>query len=105
MADAIPAATAGAARLRRRVMRLTQEQIDRYDEQGFLVFPALLANPEVDVINGAIPDLLAREGDDVIREEHDRSAVRMVFGAHFHHDVFARLARHPRFVTPSEQLV
>ena len=87
------------------IMRLTQDWIDRYDEQGFLVFPGLLDAAELEVIDGAIPDLLARDGDDVVREDHDPSIVRMVFGAHFHHDVFARLARHPRLVTPSEQLV
>ena len=66
------------------IMRLTQDWIDRYDEQGFLVFPGLLDAAELEVIDGAIPDLLARDGDDVVREDHDPSIVRMVFGAHFH---------------------
>ena len=34
-------------------MRLTQDWIDRYDEQGFLVFPGLLDAAELEVIDGA----------------------------------------------------
>jgi len=86
-------------------MRLTEEQIAQYDDQGFLVFRGLLAPPELDVIEGAMPDLLGREGPDVVREENETRAVRMVFGAHFHNDVIRRLSRHPRLVTPSEQIV
>jgi len=86
-------------------MRLTEEQIAQYDDQGFLVFRRLLAPPELDVIEGAMPDLLGREGPDVVREENETRAVRMVFGAHFHNDVIRRLSRHPRLVTPSEQIV
>lgn len=86
-------------------MQLSQPQIDLYREQGYLFFPELFSSEEVDVVRRAVPDLLSHEGPEVLREESDKRSVRMVFGAHFFQETFRRLARHPRLLSPTEQLL
>ena len=86
-------------------MQLRQTEIDQFREQGYLFFPALFSAEETDVLRRAVPDLLSHQGPEVLREESDARAVRLVFGAHFFQDTFRRLSLHPRLLTPSEQLL
>ncbi len=72
------------------------------DDEGFVLVPSLFSTDEVESLRAAAGDLVAHRGPEVIHEE-DSAAVKMVFGAHLHHDTFGRLARHPRLLHPVEQ--
>lgn len=85
-------------------MKLTNAQIAEFQQRGYLFFPALFSPEEVEVLRRAVPDLLAREGPEVLRED-DGEGVKMVFGAHLYHETFRRLSLHPRLLAPSEQLL
>jgi len=86
-------------------MILSNQQLAVIEEQGFLMLPALFSLDEVDVIRDGAADLLARRGPEVIPEDDDASIVKMVFGAHAYHDVFRRVAQHPRLLHPVEQVL
>ena len=77
-------------------MRLSEDQIRSFDEQGFLFLPSVFSEAEVALLRGELPALLAREGPEVVRERDDASAVRLVYGSHAFSEPFARLSRHPR---------
>jgi ectoine hydroxylase len=83
-------------------VRLTDRQRTALAEEGFLALPSLFTPKEVELMREAADAVAAAQGDHVIAED-DSPAVKMVFGAHFHHDLFARLARHPCLLHPVEQ--
>ena len=63
-------------------MKWTDEQLARYDEQGYLFMPGLLSSDEVDALNGDVPLLLSGENDGLHRERERGGAVRQVYLAH-----------------------
>jgi ectoine hydroxylase len=86
-------------------MQLSAEQLARYDRDGYLLVHGLFAPDEVDLLRGTVPQLMARQGPEVLLEESDAASVKIIFGAHFFNDVYRTLSRHPRLVQPSEQIV
>ena len=84
-------------------MRLTQEQIERFDREGYLFFPGLFSPEETRTLNEAVPALYARREAFNVREKN-KEAVRTNFAAHMVSEPFARLARHPRMVEPVMEL-
>ena len=84
-------------------MRLTDQQIAEFEDQGFLVLPDLFSAAEVAVMRRAMADVFAEESDANVKEAGG-GVVRTAMGLHLRHDVFARLVRHPRFVEPARQL-
>jgi ectoine hydroxylase len=84
-------------------MRLTAEQREQFDRDGYLFFPSLFTPEETANLNAAVPELYARREAYNVREK-GRDAVRTNFGAHMYSAPFARLARHPRMVEPVEDL-
>jgi ectoine hydroxylase len=64
-----------------------------------------LDGDEVAVLKDALPEVLAREGAEVVREQDNPDAVRLVFGAHAYSDAFRRLSLHPRLLNPVRQLL
>jgi ectoine hydroxylase len=85
-------------------MHLTSQQIEEFDERGYLSFPGLLDAEEVSVLNAERRHLYARDGAEVVREKGS-DAVRLVYGAHAYSDPFNRLSRLPRLLGPVEQLL
>jgi len=85
-------------------MRLTPQQRDRFETEGYLFFPGLFTPGEVATLNAAVPDLYARREACNVREKGSE-AVRTNFAAHLYSDPFARLARHPRMVLPVQDLL
>ena len=73
-------------------MHLSDSQIARYEDKGYLFFPGLLNRDEVAALQQAMPDILDRQGPEVIREKGDSTAVRLAFGAHFYSEPFKRLS-------------
>jgi len=84
-------------------MKLTDQQLEQFDRDGYLFFPSLFSPGEVKVLNDAVPALYAQRRPENVREK-DGETVRTNFAAHLYSAPFARLARHPRMIRPVEQL-
>jgi ectoine hydroxylase len=80
-------------------MKLTQDQLDAFDRDGYLFFPALFSAAETKTLTDEVPRLYARREAFNVREKGSE-AVRTNFAAHMYSEPFARLARHPRMVQP-----
>ncbi len=84
-------------------MRLTQDQLDAFDRDGYLFFPGLFKADEVKTLTDEVPAIYARREAFNVREKGS-DAVRTNFAAHLYSEPFARLARHPRMIEPVQQL-
>ena len=84
-------------------MKLTQEQLQQFDRDGYLFFPGLFSEPEIKALTDEVPALFAQRRPENVREK-DSDAVRTNFAAHMYNRVFARLGRHPRMIEPVKQL-
>jgi len=85
-------------------MRLTRQQIDQFEREGYLFFPGQFSADETRVLTEAVPELYARREAHNVREKGS-DAVRTNFAAHLISAPFARLARHPRMVQPVMDLL
>jgi ectoine hydroxylase len=84
-------------------MKLTPEQLEQFDRDGYLFFPALFSPEEIRTLTDEVPRLYAMQRPENVREK-GRDAVRTNFAAHLYSEPFARLARHPRMVDPVMQI-
>lgn len=84
-------------------MRLTQEQIERYEREGYLQFECLFSPDEVELMRAEIPCVFAEDSPRRILEAS--GAVRTVFASHSVNEVFQCVAGLARLVEPSRQLV
>jgi ectoine hydroxylase len=85
-------------------MKLTPEQVARFDREGYLFFPGLFSAAETQSLLDEVPGLYSRREAYNVREKGS-DAVRTNFAAHLYSAPFARLARHPRMVEPVRQLL
>ena len=85
-------------------MRLSEDQIRQYREVGYLLFEGLLDTAEVEALRAALPEVMARTGPEVIREQ-DGTGARLVFGTHLYSEPFRRLSLLPRLLEPCRQLL
>jgi ectoine hydroxylase len=85
-------------------MKLTRQQLEQFEREGYLFFPGLFSADEIGVLNAAVPELYARRETYNVREKGS-DAVRTNFAAHLISAPFARLARHPRMVRPVMELL
>src|SRR5688500_12338183 len=84
-------------------MKLSAEQLPRFDREGYLFFPSLFTAGEIKVLNEEVPALYAQRRPENVREKTG-DVVRTNFAAHLYSYPFAKLARHPRMVEPIRQL-
>ncbi|MGZ5194838.1 MAG: phytanoyl-CoA dioxygenase family protein [Ramlibacter sp.] len=84
-------------------MRLTPQQLEQFDRDGYLFFPALFSPEEMKPLLEEVPRLYERREAYNVREK-GKDAVRTNFAAHMYSKPFAKLARHPRMVEPVEDL-
>ena len=84
-------------------MRLTDAQIARFEDDGFLVLPSLFSAAEVAVLRSELSRLFAERRPENFREK-ESDAVRTAMGLHLRSDVYARVVRHPRLVQPAMQI-
>jgi ectoine hydroxylase len=84
-------------------MKLTPEQLARFEQDGYLFFPELFSRREVAVLTDEVPRLYAQRRPENVREKTG-DVVRTNFAAHMYSEPFARLARHPRMVEPVMQI-
>ncbi|MFC7869396.1 phytanoyl-CoA dioxygenase family protein [Streptomyces murinus] len=85
-------------------MRLTQEQTDRYHEDGFLLLESLFSADETAVLGAAFERDAAVPGPQRVVEE-DGERVRAVYASHQRQPEYAGLIRDPRLLVPAHQLL
>ncbi|WP_330333102.1 phytanoyl-CoA dioxygenase family protein [Streptomyces sp. NBC_00536] len=85
-------------------MRLSEEQIARYHEDGFLFVESALDEREMDRLRAAFQRDCDVRGPQVIREESG-DEVRAVYASHHRQPEYAGLIRDPRVLGPVRQLL
>ncbi|MFO0995952.1 MAG: phytanoyl-CoA dioxygenase family protein [Alphaproteobacteria bacterium] len=85
-------------------MRLTGEQIRRFEEEGYLFLPSVFSADEIAVLTGEVPGIFAQERPEVIREKGS-NAPRSAFFVQTWNEAFGLLARHPRLLRPVTTLL
>ncbi len=83
-------------------MKLTDDQIKQFNEDGWLFFPDCFSPQEVAVLRAEAEKIYEEERPEVWRETS--GAPRTAFAAHTYNEAFGILARHPRLIEPLEQL-
>ncbi len=84
-------------------MRLSDADLARFEEQGYLFFPGRFSPAEAGVLHSAAEEVYAMQREEVWREAS--GVPRTAFAAHTYHEAFRRLARHPRMLEPVMQLL
>ena len=84
-------------------MKLSPEQLQQFDREGYLFFPSLFTAAEIKALTDEVPALYAQRRPENVREKTG-DVVRTNFAAHMYSYPFAKLARHPRMVAPIKQL-
>ncbi|MBN3893786.1 MAG: phytanoyl-CoA dioxygenase family protein [Nostoc sp. NOS(2021)] len=84
-------------------MKLTQKQIQDYENQGFLLIPEYFSQTEVSALRAEIFGLIADEAVGRVWEE-DKETLRTLYGVHLQNKLFNDLVRHPRLLEPAQQL-
>jgi ectoine hydroxylase len=84
-------------------VKLSPQQLEQFDRDGYLFFPSLFSPQEIKALNDEVPSLYAQRRPENVREKTG-DVVRTNFAAHMYSYPFAKLARHPRMVEPIRQL-
>jgi ectoine hydroxylase len=84
-------------------MKLTEDELRRFDEDGYLFFPGRFTPEEVGVLKQAAAEVYALQREEVWRESS--GVARTAFAAHTYNEAFRRLGAHPRLIEPVMQLV
>ncbi|NLD56019.1 MAG: proline hydroxylase [Burkholderiaceae bacterium] len=85
-------------------MRLTDQQLQDFDRDGYLFFPSLFSTEEMKVLLAEIPSIYEQRRPEIVREKGSDS-VRTVFAGHLINAAFAKLGRHPRMIEPVRQVL
>ena len=62
-------------------MRLTDEQLETFDTEGYVFLPEVFSKAEIDVLMGEVPGIFALDRVENVREKTGKS-VRTTFAAH-----------------------
>ncbi len=84
-------------------MRLSEQEIARFEEEGYLFFPGCFSPEEAALLKGEADAVYALEREEVWRESS--GVARTAFAAHTYNEGFRRLGAHPRLIEPVMQLV
>src|SRR5436309_14571187 len=98
----MPARTSRPDRPREDAMQLTRDQIENFDDQGYLFFPNCFSDEEVGALRSEADAILRSNRQEVWREK--TGAPRTAFAAHTYNEAFRLMAHHPRLVEPLEQM-
>ena len=83
---------------------LNDNQMQQFEEEGFIFVPDLFTPEEVDILKLEIPEIFAEERPEVVREKSG-GAVRTAFATHTYNDVYRRFVSHPRILEPAQQML
>jgi ectoine hydroxylase len=83
-------------------MRLTPEQIEFFNREGWLFLPELFTREETEFLAREAEGIYDANRPEVWREKS--GAPRTAFAAHLYNDAFGALGAHPRMIQPVEQI-
>ncbi|HYS90880.1 MAG TPA: phytanoyl-CoA dioxygenase family protein, partial [Bradyrhizobium sp.] len=83
-------------------MKLTQQQIDDFNREGWLFLPELFSPEEVALLAQEAVGIYDTDRPEVWREKS--GAPRTAFAAHLYNEAFGLLGAHPRMIDPVEQI-
>src|SRR4029079_8817331 len=83
-------------------MKLTQQQIEDFNREGWLFLPELFSPEEVEFLAREAEGIYDTKRPEVWREKS--GAPRAAFATHLSSTAFARLGAHPRMIEPVEQI-
>ena len=83
-------------------MKLTQQQIDDFNRDGWLFLPELFTSEETALLAREAEGIYAADRPEVWREKS--GAPRTAFAAHLYNEAFRLLGAHPRMIEPIEQI-
>ncbi|HEX5676533.1 MAG TPA: ectoine hydroxylase [Alcanivorax sp.] len=87
---------------------LSQQQLDEFEQRGFLFEPDFLDQREVEDLTGHLHELLGRDeyrGRDFSVTEPGSEEIRSLFAVHFLSERFNQLARDPRLTGRARQIL
>jgi ectoine hydroxylase len=84
-------------------MKLTADEITRFNQDGYLLFPERFTREEVGVLRRAAANVYEMEREEVWRETS--GVARTAFAAHRYDAAHGCLGAHPRLIEPVQQLV
>lgn len=84
-------------------MKISRDELDRFDQQGYLFWPSLFNQDEVAVLKRAADDIYRQERQEVWRESS--GVARTAFAAHTYDEAHRRLGAHPRLLDPVMQIL
>lgn len=85
-------------------MRLSEDQLRQFHEDGFLIIPNLFSRPEIEILRAHQEALFREDRPENIREKYS-GEVRTAFALHRRDNAFAQLSRHPRLIEPAKQIL
>ena len=85
------------------LMKLSQEQVARFDQEGFLFFPDWFSSDEANLLLEEAALVYGLDRKEVVRETS--GVARTAFAAHTYNEAFSRLGRHPRLIDPVVQIL
>jgi len=85
-------------------MRLSDEQVEQFDTEGWVFLPELFDPAEIALLNREAHRIFAMDREEVFREK-DGTTARTAFAAQNYNEAFRRLGRHPRLLDPVTQLL
>ena len=85
-------------------MKLTQDQLRRLDQDGFLVLPDVFTPEEIELLRNEVPTMVAEQRPENPREA-GKEKVRNILSLHRRNELYARLVRHPRMLEVACQIL
>ena len=85
-------------------MKLNNEQLQKFEDEGYLIMPDLFSIDEILTLKNEIPEVFRQVRKENVREK-DGNTVRTSFATHTYNDVYADFVRHPKVLEPAEQLL
>lgn len=84
-------------------MRLSEADLQKFDEDGYLLFENAFSSEEISVLRDELDRIYEMEREEVWRESS--GVVRTAFAAHQYSEPFRRVGAHPRLIGPVSQLL
>jgi len=85
-------------------MHLQPEQLQAYQDRGYLLVENCFSPTEIDVMKAELPGIYA-EGKPGTIVEKDGTTIRAIYGAHTYNPVFECLSKQARIVEPTQQIL
>tara|TARA_Y100000588_G_C14192330_1_gene898573 strand:- start:480 stop:1277 length:798 start_codon:yes stop_codon:yes gene_type:complete len=84
-------------------MELTENQLQKFEEEGYIFLPSCFSSNEVKILNDAAEEIYKTDREEVWKESS--GVPRTAFAAHTYNAAHNRLAAHPRLIHPIQQIL